>query len=793
MPDTRLDDLLLRWEELRDAGQAVTPEQLCADTPELLDDLRKQIAALQAFDPVARFGQETAGAATGSDGRKETATGGDDDHADRRAGWPAVPGYEILGELGHGGMGAVYKARDNGLKRLVALKVILAGRMAPKSARTRFRAEAEAIARLADPHVVQVYAVGDAEGCPYIALEYVGGGTVADAIDVGGPVDGEVAAKVVEPLARAIDHAHQQGVIHRDLKPANILLAPQRGASGTPAGSTEAALPQPGHARLMLCAPKIADFGLARHLDAGERFTRSGAVLGTPAYMAPEQARGESKAIGPRTDIYGLGTILYELLTGRPPFDGENAFSVMRQVDREPPPPPRSINPHVPLPLERVCLRCLAKRPDDRYQTAGELAEDLRRFLAGERVRGPRFRPAGRTLTRRAALAASGLGGLAAAAGGWYWLGHKAVHDDAAVRLAASRVRARLSRDLLTRQQPTGWFGEQVGTPERPVPDVWAHAHAAYAVLSTPEAPVVPVAARDWLRLPFEPGRLVEANGRAYGWLASGTPEPDVTTVEPAVTVGLMLAAAVDRPGLLTADDRTAAGERLTTVQRVLRTYRPEPFKGGWSLVPDQSRPSSADPPSTADVFQYLLYRPKAAAALDASALDRTAHWLATRFDGLAQPPGWRATDDPLDPILAGLSLQIYALLLEAEDLTGLTVPDSMAAAITAQLKECLTREADYPDAEATPTYTFTDHQGRSLTRLEPVSFYWYPWAVRMAVGWQARAVRRNDLLAANLARRVLGHLVVDQGEAHATRARDGRTQALAETLIGLTAIDAPG
>lgn len=269
---------------------------------------------------------------------------------------PEVPGYELMERLGHGGMGVVYKARQKRLDRTVALKMVLAGAHASPEQLARFGHEAEAVARLLHPNIVQIHEVGDHGGRPFLCLEFVEGGGLDKKIR-GTPQPAREAAALVETLARAVHHAHLQDVIHRDLKPANVLLT----AAGT---------------------PKIADFGLAR-FGAGSGQTQSGEILGTPSYMAPEQAAGRISAIGPAVDVYALGAILYELLTGRPPFCAANAIETLRQVIEQEPVPPTRLQPNVPLDLETVCLKCLQKAPNKRYASAVALADDLRRFLDG--------------------------------------------------------------------------------------------------------------------------------------------------------------------------------------------------------------------------------------------------------------------------------------------------------------------------------------------------------------------------------------------------------------------------
>ncbi len=281
--------------------------------------------------------------------------------------WPVVAGYQILGELGRGGMGVVYKARQRGLHRLVALKMILAGAHAGSTQLTRFQIEAEAVARLQHPNIVQIYEVGEREGLPYLSLEFVDGGPLDKKI-AGIPQPPRDAAQMVETLSRAMHFAHEQGIIHRDLKPANILMT------------------QDG-------VPKITDFGLAKRLEEEDSSqTRSGTIMGTPSYMSPEQARGEVRAVGTHSDLYTLGAILYELLTGRPPFQGANAMDTVMLVTRTEPVPPARLQPNTPRDLETICLKCLQKEPAKRYTNCFELANDLRRYLAGEPIQA---RPVG--------------------------------------------------------------------------------------------------------------------------------------------------------------------------------------------------------------------------------------------------------------------------------------------------------------------------------------------------------------------------------------------------------------
>lgn len=343
-----LIELVSQWQCRRAEGQAATPAELCRDCPELLTELEKRIAVLEKMAELADAGQETPTFATA------TSQPAPPTSHER----PRIPGYEILGELGRGGMGVVYKARQVSLNRTVALKMILAGSHAGQEATARFLREAEIIAHLRHPHVVQVHEFGSHEGKAFFSLEYLEGGSLAEKLR-GEPQSADQAAQIVEVLSRAVDAAHEQGIVHRDLKPANVLLA----ADGT---------------------PKLTDFGLAKQGDSG--MTATGQVMGTPSYMAPEQAGGKAKTIGPAADIYALGAILYEMLTGRPPFKGTSAWDTLQMVVGMEAVAPRQLQPKVPRDLETICLKCLHKDPGRRYPSAAALADDLHRFLNGEPI-----------------------------------------------------------------------------------------------------------------------------------------------------------------------------------------------------------------------------------------------------------------------------------------------------------------------------------------------------------------------------------------------------------------------
>jgi eukaryotic-like serine/threonine-protein kinase len=384
--DSRVAHLL---DELFDAD--LTPEEACRDHPELLQEVRKQwmrMSALQA-KLEGRFPSQRA--------RLE-----EDSQTERSlVRLPQIIGYEVECVLGQGGMGVVYKAQHVKLNRAVAIKMLPGGTYAGPHELARFLGEAKAVAGLRHANIVQVHDVGDVEGRPFFTMEFLEGGNLAQKI-AGQPQSGRQASEIVAALAGAIQVAHQNGIIHRDLKPANILLT----ADGT---------------------PKISDFGLAR-FENDEHLTLSGTRMGTPSYMAPEQALGKPGSIGPAADIYSLGAVLYEMITGRPPFRAETPLETERQLLTEEPVPPRRLNASVPRDLETICLKCLRRNPRNRYESAEALAADLRRFRRGEPITA---RPVsfpergGRWVRRHPTLVVAlsfGLLAMLAALGGASWL-----------------------------------------------------------------------------------------------------------------------------------------------------------------------------------------------------------------------------------------------------------------------------------------------------------------------------------------------------------------------------------
>ena len=325
--------------------------------------------------------------------------------------------YELLELLGRGGMGRVYRARHLRLERVVALKMLVGGGLASEAELHRFRAETEAAARLDHPNIVPIYEVGEHDGCPYFTMKYVEGGNLADNLEKFRG-NGRRVAEVLSVLARAVHHGHQRGILHRDLKPANVILD----AGGR---------------------PHVADFGVARHLEKEAEHTRSGIVVGTPGYMSPEQAAGRSRNLTTATDVYGLGAILYELLTGQPPFTADTPTQVLRRVLETEPTPPHQLAPGIDRDLETLCLKCLEKDPARRYGSAEELAEELERYLRGEPILA---RPMGRAARvwrwcRRHPVPAGLVGSLA-----WLLL----VTAGAALTVAQAQVDDRRREELST-------------------------------------------------------------------------------------------------------------------------------------------------------------------------------------------------------------------------------------------------------------------------------------------------------------------------------------------------------
>lgn len=360
LEDERICGALAAYFEDLEAGRRPDPREIIALHPEL----ERELSEVFAMD---RILAEWADGPSRADAGRPSRSGGG--RGEGEAGEAAADAWELAGprligdhllleEVGRGGMGVVFRAWQRGLRRVVALKVVSAGRLATDSERRRFHAEAEAAAALDHPHIVPIYEIGHDRGCSFYTMRLIEGGCLARRLDDFRDRPREAVGLVIL-VARAIHHAHQRGVLHRDLKPSNILLDAEGG-------------------------PHVSDFGLAKR-SGGPDLTLTGDVLGSPPYMAPEQAGGHGGTTI-ATDVYGLGAILYALLGGRPPFEADSAIATIDLVRNRPPTPPRTINPNVDRDLQTICLKCLEKAPEARYATAGDLAEDLRRWLDGEPI-----------------------------------------------------------------------------------------------------------------------------------------------------------------------------------------------------------------------------------------------------------------------------------------------------------------------------------------------------------------------------------------------------------------------
>ncbi len=342
--DEMLAALIAEMTEQWRLGQSPDVDGAAGRHPELADELRELWATALVAEELARSADTGAvRAPRGEEALEAPRTFGD---------------YELLEELGRGGMGVVYRARQRSLGRIVALKKLLRSELAAAADVARFRAEPEAAARLEHPHIVPIYAVGEHGGQPYFTMPLVEGTTLARRL-ADGPLPPREAAALLAPIARAVEFAHRAGVLHRDLKPSNILIDRQG-------------------------RPRVGDFGLAKRIDLEAGLTLSGVIVGTPSYMAPEQATGRPEKVGPAGDVYGLGAILYQMLTGRPPFLAATPLDTLLLVREQDPIPPRLLNPKVDRVLELIALKCLQKPPDLRYRSAAALADDLEAYLAGE-------------------------------------------------------------------------------------------------------------------------------------------------------------------------------------------------------------------------------------------------------------------------------------------------------------------------------------------------------------------------------------------------------------------------
>jgi serine/threonine protein kinase/outer membrane protein assembly factor BamB len=399
--DARLQEILVAYLEAVESGLAPNEDEWVEQHPEFASELRELFDAQSAVRKLAgplhpdRVISLAAGSATLAL-RDECSTQSFENHGKTLRKTPDNLGkvryfgdYELLQEVARGGMGVVYRARQSGLSRIVALKMILAGRLAGDEDVRRFRAEAEAAASLDHPGIVPVFEVGEHEEQHYFSMGFVEGESLGDRLR-DGPLPPQIAASLARQMAEAIAYAHSKGVIHRDLKPANIMLSLRRDEHRSQGNASrvtnEPSVPRRNGAETCPWIAKITDFGLAKRLTGDDGLTATGQILGTPSFMPPEQASGRIDRVTASSDVYSLGAILYAMLTARPPFQADNPLDTLTQVIEAEPVAPRHLNPKIPPDLETICLKCLEKEPSRRYLAASALADDLSRFLHDEPI-----------------------------------------------------------------------------------------------------------------------------------------------------------------------------------------------------------------------------------------------------------------------------------------------------------------------------------------------------------------------------------------------------------------------
>ncbi len=715
-----------------------------------------------------------------------------------------VPGYEILRELGRGGMGVVYQARQEGLNRLVALKMILHGAHANEELIERFRSEAQAIAKLRHPNVVQVYAVGLHDGLPFFALEYCSGGSLSEKFAKGRmPVNDAVDLLIL--LARAMQAAHEAGIVHRDLKPGNVLVD----ADGS---------------------PKVTDFGLAKQLDDDSNLTATGAVMGTPSYMAPEQAFGNIELIGPPSDVYALGAMLFEALTGRPPFKGAAVLDVLDMVRTKEAPPVRSLRREVPRDLEDIILQCLEKDPARRYPTGRELAEDLERWRRGDPVqakkRGLWYR-LGKKLRRHRLRLATGVLGVGLVIAGWIaladagfpipaggslqrWLDAREMSlfrpapTKAQINAVAGKQHQALVKHLLdARIGTSGWVrkdGKQIADDS----DGWTQLQVTAAVLmsaATSDQPAAtPEALLPCVRILTEPlfvqSEVCDAFVPGFGWPNFNDGEPSNEASAWALSA---YAWALRKSNPWPPEVREQLEQRLNQILKPLEEEclvldaKGQPT-GGWTIFVHQTDRQSANMFISTLVTQGLLSMRDCNVGWRGSdirrdeLLSKSLQWFVREFDGR----GWRTPGQQHDELNDGLTLQIFGALLRAEQDRLVVLTPEILEQIPLHLADCDRRPIDHPIATAMFLESFTTPQGKLIRRAQrPVRMLWYPWAIETAARWLHRCERvgaPTDEIVRT--RRVLGHLVLNLSDDAVHEAESGYTYVTAETVFGFGAVN---
>lgn len=483
-----LDELLDRWEQLAEQGQTPLPADLCTDHPELLAEFTSRVSALQAINRIIAATQQTV-----------VMRGQDPAASPQQTRFPILTGYEVLSEIRRGGMAVVYKAWQLRLDRLVAVKLIRTN-LDDDSLR-RFRDEARTVAQLRHPGIVQVFDIGESDGNLFFAMEYMEGGSLSQVVRQG-TVAAARAAEWIRDAALAVQAAHDHQLIHRDIKSANILLD--------------------GDGKI-----KVADFGLAKDLVCNPGLTRTGQIFGTPGYMAPEQAAGMNRLVSKPADVYGLGATLYELLTGKTPFSVDDDIRKVLEVD---PTPPSTLNSSIPRSLQAICLRCLAKKPEDRYASAGTLADDLNRFLRGEKVRAHTRGKLFQSVRRHWTIWVAGILTLVLGAVALSSIGPSTIssQNDSALNRIMDELAARRPVELIGAQGEPRWFAWRGGKGSlleaKPGDGFSFHCFRMNLLMLIPDPQTESFAFKAQIRLDEITDAASEA-GVFFGWKGIDTPK----------------------------------------------------------------------------------------------------------------------------------------------------------------------------------------------------------------------------------------------------------------------------